>query len=174
MDEPKSGGDTIRNADIRDAALLAEIHAAAWHAAYRGIVPDEVLSEFTVEKRRATFEQQIGEGIATYTLVYDGDIATGFMSLGKSWDADADETCGEIWSIYLRPDCWGKGLGTRLMRWGLAGLKKRGYLEATLWVLEENLAARAFYEKLGFVHDGAVKELELGKTLREYRYRIRL
>lgn len=60
------------------------------------------------------------------------------------------------------------------MRWGLAELKKRGYSDATLWVLEENHAARALYEKLGFVRDGAVKEIELGKTLRECRYRIEL
>ena len=49
-----------------------------------------------------------------------------------------------------------------------------GMLETDVWVLDENLAARRFYEKLGFVHDGVDKEIKLGKALRECRYRIRL
>ena len=124
MEEPKSGGDTpdftIRSADIRDAALLAEIHVLSWHAAYPGIVPDEVLCDFTPDNRRPIFEKALIEGIGEYTLIFDGDTAAGFMSLGKSWDADASETCGEIWSIYLRPDSRGRGIGKRLMCWGLA------------------------------------------------------
>ena len=178
MIEVKDGGIapdfTIRNADIQDAAVLAQIHALSWQAAYPGIVPDEVLYEFTPDNRRPIFEKALIEGIGEYTLIFDGDTAAGFLSLGKCWDTDAGETCGEIWSIYLRPDCRGRGIGARLMHWGLEELKKRGYLEATLWVLEENLTARAFYENLGFTLDGAVKDIRIGKILKECRYRIRL
>ncbi len=178
MNEEKGGGKTpditIRSADIRDAAVLAEIHVLSWHATYPGIVPDEVLEDFTPDHRRPVFEKALIEGIGDYTLIFDGDVAAGFLSLGKSWDEDTDETCGEIWSIYLRPDCRGRGLGARLMRWGLDELKKRGYLMATLWVLEENIPARDFYEKMGFKPDGAVKDIRIGKILKECRYRIGL
>lgn len=37
-------------------------------------------------------------------------------------------------------------------------------------VLEENIRARRFYEKIGFYHDGTVKEINIGKELKEYRY----
>jgi RimJ/RimL family protein N-acetyltransferase len=37
-------------------------------------------------------------------------------------------------------------------------------------VLEENINARKFYEKLGFEHDGTIKEISIGKPLNEYRY----
>ena len=33
-------GTTFRRATQADASAMAEIHVAAWHEAYRGIVPD--------------------------------------------------------------------------------------------------------------------------------------
>ena len=58
----------------------------------------------------------------------------------------------------------------KLINWGICELRRRGYKKASLWVLEENLNARKFYEKLGFEHDGAIKEISIGKKLNEYRY----
>lgn len=37
-------------------------------------------------------------------------------------------------------------------------------------MLEENINARNFYEKIGFQHDGNIKEIYIGKKLNEYRY----
>lgn len=85
-------------------------------------------------------------------------------------DDDLDDTYGEIWGIYLLPSYWNKGFGTILMNWGINELSDRGYKGASLWVLEENLNARAFYEKLGFTCDGVIKEIRLGTILKEVRY----
>jgi len=60
------------------------------------------------------------------------------------------------------------------IHWGLNELKNRGYNKVTLWVLEENLNARRFYEKIGFKHDGTTKEITLGKKLKELRYEIEI
>ncbi len=62
------------------------------------------------------------------------------------------------------------GVGSELIQWGINELRKRNYTEITLWVLEENIRARRFYEKIGFYHDGTVKEINIGKELKEYRY----
>ncbi|EQB86230.1 hypothetical protein J2Z44_002418 [Clostridium punense] len=41
----------IRYANIKDARTLGEIHSKSWKVAYKGIVPDEILKNITVEKR---------------------------------------------------------------------------------------------------------------------------
>lgn len=68
------------------------------------------------------------------------------------------------------PEYWNNGIGSELINWGLNELKKRNYDKVTLWVLEENINARKFYEKVGFKHDGTVKEITIGKKLNECRY----
>ena len=61
------------------------------------------------------------------------------------------------------------------MEYVVGELKNLGYDEIFLWVLEENVRARAFYERFGFVADGGVTDTEIGgKMLREIRYRIRV
>jgi hypothetical protein len=48
----------------------------------------------------------------------------------------------------------------------------RGYPSATLWVLEDNLRARRFYEREGWILDGGRRdEAFLGVTVPEVRYR---
>ena len=68
------------------------------------------------------------------------------------------------------PEYWKMGIGSKLINWGLNELNKRKYKKVTLWVLEENINARRFYERVGFKHDGTVKEINIGKKLNEYRY----
>ncbi|RKI85043.1 N-acetyltransferase [bacterium 0.1xD8-71] len=50
-------------------------------------------------------------------------------------------------------------------------LHKLGFQDIFLWVLEENLRARKFYEKCGFTSAGRSMEYEIGgKMLREMQY----
>ncbi|MGE5613271.1 MAG: N-acetyltransferase family protein [Bacillota bacterium] len=160
----------IRYADISDAGTLAEIHARSWKAAYKGIVPDEILESITVEKRQEYFEKALSKKWEEDAIIYKEDEAVGFICIGECRDADKPGAYGEIWGIYLLPEYWGMGIGSVLINWGINELKKRNYSKVTLWVLEENINARKFYEKIGFKHDGTVKEITIGKKLKEYRY----
>jgi RimJ/RimL family protein N-acetyltransferase len=57
----------------------------------------------------------------------------------------------------------------------LERLRRLGFEEATLWVLEDNPRARRFYEIAGWRPDEIVKEDEFLRTrVREVRYRIEL
>jgi hypothetical protein len=57
----------------------------------------------------------------------------------------------------------------------LTALRGRGYLEAILWVLDDNPRARRFYEREGWALDGERKvEPHLGVDVAEVRYRISL
>jgi ribosomal protein S18 acetylase RimI-like enzyme len=161
---------TIRYADSSYAKILGVIHAQSWKVAYKGIIPDEVLDNITAEKREQRFYTAITERGEENFLIFKGEEAAGFLMIEQCRDEDLDETHGEICGIYLHPDYWNQGIGAKLMNWGLEELKNRGYKTITLWVLEENVRAREFYEKLGFSHDGTVKELNIGGPINECRY----
>lgn len=160
----------IRYADINDAEELGKIHSSSWKIAYKGIVPNEILENITVEKRQKYFEKALTEGWEEDAIAFKDNEAVGFICIGKCRDTDKPETYGEIWGIYLLPEYWKMGMGSELINWGLNKLNERNYNKVTLWVLEENINARKFYERIGFKHDGTVKEITIGKKLNEYRY----
>lgn len=156
------------------AKELGEIHSEYWKVAYKDIIPDEILNNITSEKREKYFEKALKEGLEEDAIISNDKQAIGFICIGKCRDEDKDSTYGEIWGIYLLPQYWNKGIGSILINWGLEELRKRGYKKVTLWVLEENLKARRFYEKVGFKQEDLVKEICIGKTLRECRYIINI
>ncbi len=160
----------IRYANIKDARTLGEIHSKSWKVAYKGIVPDEILKNITVEKRQAYFEKALTENWEEDAIIFKDNDAVGLICIGKCRDADKTDTCGEIGGIYLLPEYWNMGIGSELINWGINELGKRNFSKVILWVLEENINARKFYEKVGFKHDGTVKEITIGKKLVEYRY----
>lgn len=51
-------------------------------------------------------------------------------------------------SIYVLPECQGKGIGKKLLLRAEDELKKK-WSEAILWVLNDNNAAVRFYEQCG-------------------------
>lgn len=164
----------IEYAKIHDAKILGEIHASSWKEAYKGIVPDEILNQITPEKREKYFKKALTEGWERDAIIYKESTAAGLISIGRCRDEDRNEDYGEIWGVYLKPEYWNQGIGYELMSWGIDELKKEGYSKVSLWVLEENHAARRFYEKYGFLHDGTEKEITIGKVLKELRYEMQL
>jgi Acetyltransferases len=162
----------IRYADVNDSPALGNIHSISFRTAYKDIIPDHILNDFTVEKREKHIRKSLEDKTVEHILILKENKPVGFMCIGKCRDEDLDGSFGEIWGIYLLPDYWNQGLGKRLINWRICELKRRGYKKISLWVLEKNLNARKFYEKLGFEHDGAIKEINIGKQLNEYRYAI--
>jgi mycothiol synthase len=63
---------------------------------------------------------------------------------------DVTPELGEIYAIAVHPDFNGSGLGTRIVRAGLAHLAARGITTGMLFVDRANPAAVAMYERLGF------------------------
>lgn len=149
-----------------DFDAVCGIYAASWKSAYRGIIPQEFLDNIHKEKWREGI--QSSELISLVMLNGAEMIGTAsycasrFMSL---------KGLGEIVSLYLLPDYWGSGYGGQLLQAAVDGLAELGYTYVFLWVLEENMRARAFYEKFGFQNSGDYLNDNIGgKDLRELRY----
>jgi len=159
----------IRYANGSDYEILGEIHSESLSFAYNGIFPaDYIQSRFSYEKRKDGFKRELSLGYPETAILFKDGIPIGLFTFGKSRYGEVDDSCIEIWRIYLKPDYIGKGFGTELMNWGLDELRKKGYKNAILWVLEDNHRARKFYERCGFTFDGNVQTIEYG--IRELRY----
>lgn len=166
----------IRAATSADAQTIAEIHVATWRAAYAGVMPPEVLSGLSVERRQSQWQQWLVPAASQRVLVaVDRAEIVGFAAFGPSRDADAGLWTGELYALYVRPDRWGSPAGRGLWAETVAGLARGGLRAMSLWVLDQNPRARRFYEREGAKADGGVKDEVLqGAPVRELRYRLPL
>jgi ribosomal protein S18 acetylase RimI-like enzyme len=167
----------IRKARVEDAYGIALVHVRSWQVAYRGHMPDEFLDELDVEKRTNMWRQLTQEPDKIILLAEDTEQnIVGFSLLGPSHDADAIPNTAEVAAIYVHPDKWHQGVGRALLTASLDESRKCKFDQVTLWVLEGNQRARAFYESSGFIQDGTIKDDDHWKTfaVREIRYRLSL
>ncbi|MCB0196595.1 MAG: GNAT family N-acetyltransferase [Anaerolineae bacterium] len=164
----------IRPAQISDATAIAEVHVASWQTAYRGILPDKMLDNLSVETRAKNWRAWLDESRGQTIVVEVEGQVVGFVMFGRTRDKDVDlNAVGEIYAIYLHPDVWRQGYGRSLVNAVKSALQRDGFSELLLWVLAENESAIHFYKKVGFHADGATKvEFEPdGTELFERRYR---
>ncbi len=162
----------FRKAEPDDAPAMARLITLAWQNAYRGILSDALLDGIDAEERSGRIRSAIGSGreFQYYVLEASGEIA-GAAAVCACRDEDLPGAA-EIAVFYIRPDLQGRGYGQEMMRRTLKEIQPPGGPPAALWVLRDNAAARAFYEKAGFQADGAEKALpglEDAVTVR-YRY----
>lgn len=163
----------IRRARPDDALRITTIHVEAWRVAYRGIFPDEFLQALSIEQRQAVWRQNLEAGLSATWIAENENTALGWISAAASRDFDATPETGEIWAVYIHPDQWRKGVGRALCAAAEQELRRRGFTEETLWVLQENERAIQFYRSIGFVRDAAEARIieRGGKALPEVRMR---
>lgn len=162
----------IRPATPADAAQIAAVHIASWREAYDGVVPEDFLAGLDAADRAEVWRQtleRVDRGQSVWVAEDEGRVV-GFAHLGPSRDEDAERSTMEIYSIYLEPHAWGRGIARELMRTVLAAVPVGATV--TLWALDTNDRARHFYRRNGFAPDGVEKMEEFGgEHLREIRYR---
>lgn len=145
---------TVRPAGIDDARAISEVLACTWGEAYAEFLAPDVLARQTnVENRYAVVAAHIDDANKmTYVLERAGHVC-GMIGLRFHEDAAEVEAC------YVRASDWGRGAGRRLMECALAAACERTCRAVGLWVLKENVRARAFYERCGFVSTGKEENL---------------
>ena len=152
----------VRKATVEDAERLAEIHIFGWRNAYRGILADKFLfDKLRVCRRAENFKKVVGEGLEELYVAERQGVVAGFLSIGEPRDPDkAKAEALELWAIYVDPVFLREGLGAELLGFCEQQGRSRGRKEVFLWVLEDNVIGRSFYEKHGYSPDGASKVLE--------------
>jgi len=160
----------VRHATVSDADAVTLAQVRAWQKAYAGIISDGYLAALD-PVARAQWRRSIltePERVTATFVAVDGDAVVGYTDVGPSQEG---QEAGEIYAIYVHPDHWRRGAGGVLMRAALDHLTADGPRPVRLWVIEANQPARRFYERHGFVTDGAVRVEEFASTpITEVRY----
>jgi GNAT superfamily N-acetyltransferase len=164
----------IREPIPSDVEDLGRAHAAAWQAAYAGLMPRSLLDGVTPESRARMWGRAIGtpRGPGERILVAEVDgRPVGFARTGACRDEGAPESLGELWAINIDPAQWGTGVGAALLEAAHRALAEAGFADAVLWVLPGNARARRFYEVRGWRHDGVERDVEMsGEMIAEVCY----
>ena len=92
-------------------------------------------------------------------IAKDGDKVIGFAGYGKSRYDDL-ENAGEVHSLYILQEYYGKRIGYGLMNAAVERMAE--YDRIVVRVLEENQRAIRFYERYGFRFDGFKESVVLG------------
>ncbi|HEM2810250.1 TPA: GNAT family N-acetyltransferase [Streptococcus suis] len=145
----------------------AYVHWKSWQEAYADLLPQEFLKNtYTLERCQdwaVRYPQNILVALVDEQVV-------GFACYGASSQEDLQEA-GELYALYVLADYYDQGIGYQLMQAALE--KLQSYETVSLWVLEGNTRAIAFYEKIGFQFDGVKKIIHLGAKRKEHRMILR-
>lgn len=161
---PCEGPVHLRRATTEDAAGIAQVHVDGWQHAYEELVPREFVVHRNARLRasfwRAELEIQAPDR-KPWVAVLDERII-GFADGGMARDDDVDSTTGEIYTLFVDPECWEKGIRTNLMEHVMSDLRKHGFDRAIFWVLSSDFMMRVFAQYLGMLPDGRMRLEDCG------------
>ena len=141
----------IRQATPADAPAIAKIRIDTWRTAYRGIVPEDYLSNMSYEESERSWVSRLSGTEREKTWVYVAVDAVGrlvgFVSGGMGRDEDPVYK-SELYAIYILQAYQGQGIGRLLALALVEKLVQMGFDSMLLWVFADN-PARRFYEAMG-------------------------
>lgn len=140
---------TLRPMVADDATIVANLHAASWRTAYRGILSDDYLAGEVVAERQYAWQKRLevrDDSQFGVIAAIDG-IAVGFVFV----IGQADPAFGTlIDNLHVSPEARSAGIGPQLLAAAAAGIIERGWdTRVHLWVWDANVRARAFYARMG-------------------------
>ena len=122
------------------------------------------------EKRVRSFLQKSD----AFLIVADADspvvgMAVGMQGRTQEGAGQPIEGLCHVSMIFVAPQCWGEGVGGRLVDATLDEARSRGYSRVQLWTQNDNPRAQRLYEGRGFTRTGRQKKDEdLGEWIMQY------
>lgn len=154
----------IREAFQNDCAGIGKVYCESWKTAYQTMLPQTYLDSLTIKNCSPD------KVSANDIVLAEQERVLGICHFSEARNRDK-KVWGEVAAIYLLPEIWGSGQGRELLGYSLGKLKKRGFQNICLWVLKDNIRARKFYEKNGFLISGNKREIEIaGCKVSEVEY----
>ncbi|MCA5893334.1 GNAT family N-acetyltransferase [Isoptericola sp. NEAU-Y5] len=141
----------IRAATPDDATGCAVVHHTSWVETYSGLLPADHWDSDTVERRTATWRRWLdGDMVVTVAEAAGQVVGIAFAGAGRLVGDHEPVRDRELWLLYVLAAHHGTGAGQAL----LDAVLPPG-VAAQIWVAEHNPRARRFYERNGFLPDGA-------------------
>jgi GNAT superfamily N-acetyltransferase len=141
---------TIRPSTPEDDIGIRKVQVATWKSTYRGMMPDEILDQMTVEnppRRSKQPDPKLVESKRAFVATDANGEIIGFSAGGIARTGDHDFP-SELWAIYVLQSYQGHGIGKALFE-AVRSELGASYKKMIIWVLEENHSAHRFYEALG-------------------------
>jgi GNAT superfamily N-acetyltransferase len=170
---PYEGPVHFRRATTADAAGIASVHLDGWRRAHEGLVPEAYFacksSLGNEEFWRGELELEAADR-KPWVAVQD-DRIVGFADGGIARDDDLDSGTGEVYTLFVTPECWEKGIRSHLIEHVARDLREHRFMRAVFWVLAADEVMRAFAQFMGWRPDGATRHETCGETqVEELRY----
>ena len=160
----------IAPAGPADAAALARVHIDAWRETYAGILPAVYLERMSSALHEHRWRLRLAS-TREATLAAEGrNGLVGYVSAEPTRGPKA-KTESEITTLYVLKKAQGAGLGRELFTAAARVMADRGATSLVVWVLRDNLNARAFYERLGGRRDDVGNEYVGGAVVASVLYR---
>lgn len=160
----------IERASISNSEIMSEIHYYSWKSTYKGMIPDEYLMNLKPTHWVSMLKNGFSENNLVGWVAYLDEMPIGCACVGNSRYAGYENDL-ELISIYTLPEYFGIGVGKLLMDEVKKYANENGYLTIGLWVLDKNISATIFYEKMGFFFNNDTMKIKIGGSeLTEYRY----
>jgi ribosomal protein S18 acetylase RimI-like enzyme len=139
----------IRTARQSDAESVAQLHAASWRIAYRGMLSDAYLDGPIDAERSELWRGRFARPERNQFIVV-AESQGKVMGFACAYGGQDPQWGTFIDNLHVAPEHKRKGIGARLMErlasWSGQSHPGRGLF---LWVLESNTEARKFYERVG-------------------------
>lgn len=149
-----------------DLKEISGIYEKSWRQTYKGMLPSGYLRHIP----EGNWADRINRFGARSMVAVSGGEYIATISFGASHISQY-EGLGEVFSLYVLPQYTGKGIGRRLMDRAVSELKSLGYSRIILFALDQNLAARRFYERYGYTASGDMMKKKFGhKTVTQVMY----
>jgi GNAT superfamily N-acetyltransferase len=144
---------------VADEPAIARLHADSWRTAYRGILCDDFLADTVVANRRELWRTRFSEIDRQDQVILVGEehgeiqaFACAFLDADPEWGTLLD-------NLHVLPGLKGRGLGRQLISAVAENIRRHGlHSMLHLWVYEQNVQARGFYERLGGIVSDCVSE----------------
>ena len=170
---PCEGPVHLRRATTEDAAGIAQVHVDGWQRAHEGLVPEEYITCRSARGREEFWREALeveSPDRKPWVALLDERII-GFASGGMARDHEIERGTGEVYQLFVAPECWEKGIRSNLMAHVVRDLRKHDFDRAIFWILAADTTMRAFAEYVGWRTDGTTRLEDCGGALvEEVRY----
>ena len=153
-----------------EAAPLAALQRSSALAGFAHIFPPEAPKP-TLEGLTEQWAGVLADRSQRVIVTTAHDVPIGVVVAGPD---PVDPGVGHVARLYVAPSRWGRGTGSSLLDGGVGELRRQGFAEATLWVLERNERARSWYERRGWRPTGERKPVWAPGGIDDVGYRIDL
>ncbi len=153
---------TFKIANNTDIQKVAHLHSLSWQKTYRGAFTDDFLDNHVHENRLSVWTERLEQPLENQIVILceiDDSLAGFVCAFGNK----NEEFGTYIDNLHVSPEHKGKGIGKKLMeqisQWSIETYHQP---KLHLEVLENNDAAKIFYDKMGGTNHSTFPEVMAG------------